>query len=64
MARRPVLLALLTLAAALSACGKREPTFDERYQDASARISGTAAEIDARIEASGTPQDGASPSAR
>lgn len=55
MPHRPILFAL-TAVTALAACGRREPDFDERYKATNARISEKAAEIDARITASGTPQ--------
>lgn len=60
---RPIVLAL-TLAMALTACGKRQPDFDERYDAASARISEAATDIDTRIAASGSPQGEATDAAR
>ncbi len=56
--KRAILLAV-TLALPLCAC-KREPTFDERYDAASEKISKTSKEIDARLAATGTPQAEAS----
>lgn len=54
---RPASLALgLLLAATLSGC-KREPAFDERFQDATASINASAQAIDAEITATDSAPD-------
>jgi hypothetical protein len=51
---------LLVALAALAAC-KREPTFDERYQAAQAKIHASAAAIDAELEANAAAEAPAGP---
>ena len=46
---------VIALALALGACS-REPDFDDRFQQANARISEAAQDIDAQV--SGTPEPG------
>ena len=53
--RKAGILALGLLS--LSAC-RREPDFDERYQEADAKVRDMAGQIDAQITGTGTPTSG------